>query len=1105
MVKRLATSRFMVLAQVVTVTLALVQIAAGPIYADAVTLAALQRSLVDAPANDTSVTVDIRSSPDRYTEVDAIVGSRLAPVVQSAGSRVVRTASSESFRLGGGDASDDPDGPTELARFEYREGIEAHATLVAGTWPSAAGVPYPVAVDGRAAERLGISVGEVLEVSASRPPALELSIEIVGIFRIDDVDDDYWAGNPLIADGVTESDAFRTHGPFVVTPDALLQGFTRRIDASWRAEPAFSGLDIEGAIELRRRVGRIDDGLRTSLGEIPDLAVGELSDPSVVTGLPPLLAGVDRSLTVTRAGVLAVTAELAIIAGYALVMLAGLVAESRRPETELLASRGASTRQLLALASTEIAILTVPAAFVAPWLAAWLVDGTDGFGPLGSIGLELEPRVSTTSVLAVWGAALLAGLLMAWPALRSARQSIPGGERQERASRRSVVQRGGVDVALVMLAALAWWQLRDLGSRRVAEVDGRLGVDPLVIAGPALGLLAGAIIALRVVPALARLAERVAAKGAGAVPALMSWQLSRRPTRYARSALLLILATGLAFFAAAYTVTWDDAQVDQAAQQVGADLRVEPNRRTNDSISDLQLTAVHEAMDGILESMPVIRGSGPVFGSERTGQFLFLDASLAPTTVDIRNDMAPEFDSLMAQLVAERPTLASIPLPGEPERMSIDVAVTEEEVLDRDGEPLDPAGSVGLTLVLQDGNGLLHRLGLGTAKSAEDPWVFEVDLSVQLDEASAVTPVAPLTLVGIELAVAIPSPPARNLEVELGPLVLTDREGTSTNLPVDADGLVTELAPVFGVIENPVIRRATPDRAGALLYEIGTGAGFNRPPAVFGLRPPGTILPETFPIVVTRAWLEETQNEIGEVVRLPSLQLARDRAHILGVIEGFPTVDPLRTDVFLVDLPTAMIMDTELGRPVETVDEYWLIAPDQRPAGAGLLADPIDSFEVVSQDELLDGMRRDPVALGTVGAFWFGLFAAAVFAVVGFVVNAAVSARERAPEFAMVRALGLSSRQLATLLAAELTVLVVVSLVLGTGLGFVLAAVILPLITVTRTGADPVPELIVRYPWETVAALDAAVVGALAVTVGLVVLTLTRRGVDDLARLGAEQ
>src|ERR687897_938341 len=80
-------------------------------------------------------------------------------------------------------------------------------------------------------------------------------------------------------------------------------------------------------------------------------------------------------------------------------------------------------------------------------------------------------------------------------------------------------------------------------------------------------------------------------------------------------------------------------------------------------------------------------------------------------------------------------------------------------------------------------------------------------------------------------------------------------------------------------------------------------------------------------------------------------------------------------------------------------------------------------------------LATDPVALGIIGVLSIGVVAAGLFAVVGFIVSAAVSARERVTEFALLRALGLSSGQLSGWLSLENATLAVISLVAGSGLG----------------------------------------------------------------------
>jgi ABC-type antimicrobial peptide transport system permease subunit len=130
--------------------------------------------------------------------------------------------------------------------------------------------------------------------------------------------------------------------------------------------------------------------------------------------------------------------------------------------------------------------------------------------------------------------------------------------------------------------------------------------------------------------------------------------------------------------------------------------------------------------------------------------------------------------------------------------------------------------------------------------------------------------------------------------------------------------------------------------------------------------------------------------------------------------------------------------------------------------------------------------------------------AAAVFATVGFAVSATVSARERLVEFALVRALGLSRRQLAAWLSLEQGVLVVLSLLLGTLVGVLLTAVVLPLITLTQGGQPAVPPVLVRYPWTVILALEIGVVAVLAAVVTAMTVLLRRIGLGSLLRMGED-
>ena len=155
-----------------------------------------------------------------------------------------------------------------------------------------------------------------------------------------------------------------------------------------------------------------------------------------------------------------------------------------------------------------------------------------------------------------------------------------------------------------------------------------------------------------------------------------------------------------------------------------------------------------------------------------------------------------------------------------------------------------------------------------------------------------------------------------------------------------------------------------------------------------------------------------------------------------------------------------------------------------------------------------DGRTRslstDPVALGIIGALTLGFIATGLFAIVGLTVSAAVSARQRRTEFALLRALGLSARQLSASLWLENGSLVVVSLLAGTGLGLLIGWMVLPFVTVTQQAAAPVPPVLVQVPWDRILLLDGVSALALGVAVIVIGAVLRRIGVGSVLRMGED-
>lgn len=1109
-VKRIAADWLIVGAAFITILLATVLLASGPVYADAVTISSLQRTLADAPVEDSNIEASLRTYPEYYAVADQTVRTSVNRSLAATGSDIYAHIEAEAYEMDGLS----PDHRPVLASLHYFEGLEDHATLIAGRWPSD-GPDIEVAVHSGAARDLGASAGDTVTVVNRRDPMLEAQLKIVGVYEIEDAADPFWFNDGLSLTGREESTSFLGFGPFATTSETMLDRLTPvRANADWRILPRFGNLEVHEVDSYRGQIDRLADQLADALfAKVDPEASGAAAGFDITTNLSNLLTDVDRSLTVTRSSVLALLVQLAILAGYALVLTAGLLVDTRRTETNLARSRGAGPGQILGIAVLEGLALTAPAAAIGPVLAALLLRTLNRVGPLAAVDLVIDPQPTVEAYILAAVAAILAIIALAWPAYRSARRFGSSETRHARQSSRGGPQRVGVDLALVTLAVIAFWQLQTLGPQISARVRGQFGVDPLLVIAPALALLAGAILALRMIPLLARVAEWLASSGRAAVAALASWQVARRPVRYARSALLLIMAIAIGFFAASYSTTWIASQRDQAAHAVGADLEVRPNRATGSSIADLQLSSLHRSISGVENSMPVQRLTGQLAGGGALMEVLLLDARRAGDIVHIRSDLSPDFDDLMAKLASARPSIAGIALPGEPVALSLTIEAVEEipedEGLEQCGpEPIGPETCFNALarLVLQDGDGLMHRIEVGRLLENEGPHEFDVPL-VASSSGPTATPVFPLRLVSVEIESQLAVRSSRNVELTIEAVNVIDASGTESPVPAEMDwrAWVVATEPVVGAVTGPSIAPG-PDGDGSMTALIETGSGFNVAPAQFSIRPVGTTLPQVFPVIVSETFLDSAFVRVGDTTRLPPLRIANDDVSVAGTIREFPTVDGSKRETVIADLATYQMMGYEPGRGLAPADEYWLATTGEsdRDVISALVSSPLRSFSVTSREELADALTSDPVALGTIGALTLGFVAAAVFAAVGFAVSATVSARERLVEFALLRAVGLSPRQLGWWLGLEQGVLVTVSLALGTGIGALLTAFLLPLVTLTQDGGPAVPDVIVMYPWPTILTLELAVVAVLGLIVAIMTALLRRVGLGSLLRLGED-
>lgn len=1094
--RRLRAEGFITAAAAVAVWLALVLLASGPIFADAVSTAALRRSLADAPMAEAAVVVDGRLWRDDVDGADGAVRRDLGRAFERVGVSVMqRLEASANYAL----PSQPSDERLDLAKMSWAEDLERHARVVAGRWPADAVTagPFEVVVDETAADVLGLAVGDTLALTARTQPAADIDITVVGLFRPDDAFAPFWHGRDRLVEPVTVSSAFRTVS-FVTSRDALLDGgFQSRFDVDWLALPAFDAIELDDVEVVRGRVA----GLETRLnGALFDPDADPPTEITVRTELSDLLQGGDRTLTVARATIFATVTQLAALAAFALTLVAGLGVDARRDEATLMRARGAAPGQLTRQAFVDAALVVLPLAVVAPLTATWLVGWFDEFGPLASIELQLEPR----PVAAAWWTSAIAavvtvGLLVAPAARAAAAAAAEGGS--PRARLVGPVQRSGLDLAVVGAAAFAYWQLRVLGDDQAADLRGRFGVDPLVVLAPMFGIVAGALLVLRVLPLLGRAAERLVRRRRGAVGALTVWQLSRRPHRYTRTALLVTMAVAVGTFAAVYEPTWTGSQRAQAANEVAADVRVEPNRRVGDSVGPLQLSSVLADVGGG-SVMAVVDLATDLPGDDRDGRLLAIDVAAAAALNDAAD---PATIAALGDLAARRPAIPGIDLPGTPVELVVAVDVVEVDgfgqALPDEDEPRSPlAGSLELTL--QDGDGLLHAVSAGSL--APGSTRRSVVLAAT-DAGPAAVPRPPLRVVDVQVDTFTQSAVSRFVDITIGPIEVTDAAGAVET--VSFEGLPLALdSETFGFLAAPASATVVSSDDGSMRVSVTSGS------SLFGVRVVHTVARSGLPAadvvagLADRGWASAARVSAGDIVDVGTDRVDPARVEIVGFFDVVPGTDPSTTPAVVVDLPSLQWHEHSPGRSGRAVTEYWLgLEPGADVSVETFSRPPIEAVAVTMLDARRAELTANPPALGSLGALGAGFLASVVLAVAALVVTTVVSVRERAAEFAVLEALGLRRRQRRAWLLREQALIVAFGVVLGVAIGLGLAYLVLPVTSLAQDGGSTFPPVEVIVPWDRVVGLAAGVAVASLVAVGVALGLRSRGPVGTALRTGVER
>jgi hypothetical protein len=969
---------------------------------------------------------------------------------------------------------------TPLLQAASLQGVTDHAVLVSGRWPSqlaassgasaatGAGGPIPAALPASTAALLKLRPGDVLHV-VDRSSDAPLTFLLTGLYAERQTSGSaasYWQLNSVPASGSATASGFTTYGPLVVSPSAFPGQLTVGT-GTWVAQPDMADFTANHLSAISASAGVIG---ATSL----------LSGLTLTTNLPAVLANTGDNVAVARS-LLGISAlELLVLTVAALLAVARLLAAQREGETALLTARGATKWQLTRLTAAEVIPLSLVTAAVGGIAGIWLArvlgstlysSSTADGAPAGGISLH----ASGTWLDALYAALAIAVLSIAallYPVLRPGR-----GAAQVRRGRQAVLSgatRAGADLALIALAVLACWQLRRY-SAVTTSASGPSAIDPVLVLAPALALAGGTVLTLRLLPAAARVVDRVSAAGRGLTSALAGWQFSRQPLRQGGAALLLVMAVGTGTLALAQHQSWTRSAADQAAYVTGGDARV-----------DLTVPLSPGATSTISRAPGVRAAMAVSVNSVATpAEVVAIDAAQAPKVALLRADQSSlPPTALLRSITPTSPTGGQL-ISGRPKAVQFTVTLSRA--------PLD---SVTAEFTVTDATGAAFQLSSGLFTADGRPHVLTASLG-------GTDAAYPLRLTQVTLFYTLPAKKRLNTPVTLTVAGATSSTWDAVASSPELDDQLND-GQIYGPSGNPQVTGWQSAHGGATLtftpgYGLWAANPFGHPVLTEPLAGQVSLsapvaVPAAVPAIATRAFDSANNTHVGTIVQT-TVSGVTVPAKIVAVANAFPTISGAG---LVMDLPTLEAFLVSHDTEPVGVNQWWLsTANGQVPASLARAVPP--GAAITSNAALAAATVGDPLSAAPQQVLLAMAVAAALLAISGFWVSIAANVRQRRAENALLAALGVNQRSAAVQLFLEKLLLSVPAAALGLILGSVVASLLVPAVTLSPTAQIPVPPPVTLFDLGQTVPLAIAVAVLPALAAALVIF----RRPDPAAELRA--
>ena len=412
-----------------------------------------------------------------------------------------------------------PEEGTRVSRgyFQHIERLEGHVTFLQGRMATDSVVwedrrPMMEAIIGLPAkDAFDLDIGHRVVFAPSLSDPMRAVVEIVGVVEPTDPTEEYWQQNPNIfldpapleelPDAEVEVDPEEPPLPVFVTQQVLVEGVGKAypgtlVNSSW-----FVFVDREGLKTWDK------DETRSRLSEMESEVSIAMPGSVVLTGIRGMLDAFDKRSFFTSVPLLLLLVVTAITVLYYILMMVSYLVSSRESDVALLRSRGVSSWQLARIYALEGIAITVVASVLAPFVAMGgiaLAGKLDYFEDI-TLGEFLPVSLEVAPFLVSGGVGLLCLAIYVIPGVVGARTGLIVHKlRSSRPPSDPLFQRYFIDVGLMVIGGLVFWELFARGQIISGGLFGERGVNEALLFAPVLLLTVVALLFMRFFPLIVR-------------------------------------------------------------------------------------------------------------------------------------------------------------------------------------------------------------------------------------------------------------------------------------------------------------------------------------------------------------------------------------------------------------------------------------------------------------------------------------------------------------------------------------------------------------------------------------------------------------------------